>query len=504
MSIITKVLLLYKKETPLSTVFCHSRRIIKFFYGKKRSRTDGCDKSALFCIQYAMIIDTYARVHFIGIGGISLSSLALFLVKNGVAVSGSDRCFSDKLTLLSENGCRVWVGSAPDKIKSPDLVIYSSAVPQCDEELAYCRSHGYACKERKDFLGELCDDFLYCIAIGGTHGKTTVTAMLIKIFADAKMKFFGHVGGDTVDNNGCVFSGYDYFITEACEYRKSLLALNPKISVVLNAEADHPDTYDSIEDIYDVFRRFLNMAISNKGLAITCGDEVFFNSVSDIDGIITYGVGEKNRFRATNIYEYKNGFWGFLICDYGIPIGNIKLPIPGEHNIKNALCAFCTAYASGIPCDGISRSINTFGGVKRRFQRVCKYLGADVFTDYAHHPAEIAATLDTAKRIAKGRLIAVFQPHTYSRTQKLFVEFLQCFDKANSLIILKEYPARETPDKGKSARQLCDALRHPDKRYAADILEAMDIISEKTEPDDLIMIIGAGDVINLCALLDTD
>ncbi len=461
-------------------------------------------KSACRSYNGIMIKDTYARAHFIGIGGVSLSSLAVYLVKQGVKVTGSDRCFSDKLTFLNEHGCKVWVGSDVTAIKNPDVVIYSSAIPESDEELIFCRKNGFFCLERNAFLNILCDDFDYCVAVGGTHGKTTVTAMLIKIFAEAKKSFFGHVGGETEEYGNCYYSGNEYLITEACEYRKSMLCLKPEISVVLNAEFDHPDTYGSLEDVYSAFKDFLLSAIDNKGLALTNGDCRFYDYVKSVPSIVTFGLNERNRFRATDIYEYKKGYLGFLIKDYGNLIGNIKLKIPGEHNVTDALAAFATAYLVGIPCGVINSALNSFTGVKRRFEFVCKYFGCDVYTDYAHHPREIAAAIRTAKTISDGKTVVVFQPHTYSRTEKLFDEFTRCFSEADKVVIFKEYAARETPDKGKSALRLYDALPAENKYYCDNIISAAKLISELAAPPDTVLILGAGDIINLCEVIKSE
>lgn len=448
-----------------------------------------------------MLTEIYKKVHFIGIGGVSLSSLALYLVKNGVRVTGSDRAYSDTLINLSENGCDVWVGSCPEKIKNPDLVVYSSAIKPDDPELVFCKNAGIKCLERNLFLGLLCDDFKCCIAISGTHGKTTVTSMLIKIFHEAEKSFFGHVGGETEEFGNSYFSGNDYFVTEACEYKKSFLSLKPKIAVVLNAETDHPDTYENIEEIYDTFEEFLIATRKNSGLGIVNGDSEFYRKKLSESDVVTYGLGEQNRFRADQVYEHKKGFKGFLIYDYGTLIGHIRLNIAGEHNVMNALCAFAVSSIVGIPSDIICKALNDFRGVKRRFEYVCKYRGSDVYTDYAHHPSEIKAVIATAKDVSDGPLIVLFQPHTYSRTAKLYNEFIQCFDGADKLVIIKEYPARETPTDGKSARELYFGVDHNDKTYCETILDAIVLLNDQATPNDTILILGAGDIVNICKII---
>ncbi len=447
-----------------------------------------------------MLTEKYKKIHFIGVGGISLSSLASYLISCGAEISGSDRVYSEKIETLNERGCRVWVGSHPEFINSPDLVIFSSAIKENDAELSFCREKGFLCLERNEFLNLLCDDFRYCIAVSGTHGKTTVTSMLVKIFYEADKKFFGHVGGDTIEFGNGYYSGNDYFVTEACEYRKSFLYLKPKIGIILNAETDHPDTYGSLKEVYDAFTEFAETVRKNSGLCIVNGDSDFYRATK-IKDAVTVGLTDNNRFRATNVYDYKNGYKGFLICDYGNPIGYIKLSIPGEHNVINALCAFAAAYITGIPSDIICRAINSFKGVKRRFEYVCKYRGCDVYDDYAHHPSEIMAAIDTAKNISNNPLTVLFQPHTYSRTAKLFKEFTTCFDKADRLIILKEYAARETPADGKSAKELFDNLNFKEKYYCDNIIDAVVTLSAATKPSDTVLILGAGDVVNICDIL---
>lgn len=443
-------------------------------------------------------------VHFIGIGGVSLSSLALLMRKKNIAVTGSDRSFSEKIPQLIECGCDVWIGTDPTRIGKPDLTVYTSAIGKDNEELIYCKNNGIPCKERYVLLGELASLFHYTVAVAGTHGKTTVTAMLTHVFIQAGLPFYGHVGGDMVDIGGFYYSGDKYFLTEACEYRKSLLSLQPDIGIVLNAESDHPDTYLNLSDVYDTFDCFLENS-RLKGLAITDGDTKYYQLRQAHSDTVTYGFNSNNRFTAENLYMHKKGFYGFTICDYGNPLCNIKLNVPGKHNVVNALACFTVASVLKLPSSVIATALNGFAGVKRRFEKTCLFCGATVYSDYAHHPSEIKAAIAAALEVkdTDRRLIVVFQPHTYSRTAKLYDEFLTCFSGCDELIICREYAARETPDKGLDAAALYRGIENIEKSYCDNIVDIAAHLIKTVSPDDLILVLGAGDIVNLCSLLSS-
>ena len=456
-------------------------------------------------------------VLFLGIGGISLSSLALFLRAKGIDVYGSDRNYGEKISVLTENGCDVNVGNNVVFDRNPDLVVYSGAISDSDPELTYYRRAGYQCVERQIFLGEISRQFKYTVAIAGTHGKTTVTSMLTHVFLHANLNFYAHVGGDIkypqdtpVDKNGktgrilsgnCVYTGDDYLLTEACEYRRSLLALRPHIGVVLNAETDHPDTYKNLTEIYDAFDVFLDLSRS-RGLAITCGDTPYYRARRAHSDDITFGFLPHNRFTAKDVYEHKNGYFGFTICDFSNPICKVELPIPGRHNVVNALAAAAVAATLKIDGDIIEAALESFPGVRRRFEKVSVFYGAKIFTDYAHHPSEISVSISTAKSMLGSgkRLFTVFQPHTYSRTEKLFKEFCACFEGSDEVLILKEYAARETSLMGKSASDLYEAIPLK-KSYYENIIDIAAYLMQNISPDDIVLILGAGDIDNLSKLL---
>ena len=434
-----------------------------------------------------------------------MSSLALFCLAEGKTVTCYDDNYGEKIPLLEEKGCRVRIGLPPEQDFSPDITVYSGAIRPDHPELLFLRKKNLPCIERQIFLAEINSLFRYTVAVGGTHGKTTVTGMLAEIFTAAGLPFYGHIGGDTVKSGNFIYTGKTYFLTEACEYRKSLLSLRPDIGIVLNAESDHPDTYRTLSEVYDVFDAFLDAA-RLKGVALTNGDTPYYAARQQHNLCVTFGLRPENDFRAENLREYKNGYFGFSISHLGIPEAQIELSVPGEHNVLNALCAYAAARIAGLSCDLTAEALQKFSGVKRRFEKTSVFMGAEVYTDYAHHPAEIRAAIATALKIkpVAGKLRVIFQPHTYSRTAKLFDAFCECFDGADEVIFLKEYPARETPDKGKSAKELYAKVKAASKKYFANIIDVAACLLQKTAPDDLILVLGAGDVVNLCSLLKND
>lgn len=434
-----------------------------------------------------------------------MSSLALFCLSEGKTVTCYDDNYGDKISLLEEKGCRVRIQLPPEENFSPDIGVYSGAIKPDHPELVFLRAKNIPCLERQIFLSEISSLFRYTIAVGGTHGKTTVTSMLAEIFLASGLPFYGHIGGDTVKNGNFVYTGKTFFLTEACEYRKSLLSLRPDIGIVLNAESDHPDTYRTLSDVYDVFDAFLD-ASRLKGVSVTNGDTPYFAARQKHNRNVTFGLRPENDFRAENLREYKKGYFGFSISHLGILETQIELSVPGEHNVLNGLSAYAAARIAGISAEAATDALQKFSGVKRRFEKISVFMGAEVYSDYAHHPAEIKAAIATALRIkpAKGKLRVVFQPHTYSRTARLFDAFCECFEGADELLLLKEYPARETPDKGKSAKDLYAKVKASSKKYFANIIDVAACLLQKTAPDDLILVLGAGDVVNLCSLLKND
>lgn len=442
-------------------------------------------------------------IHLIGAGGISMSALAKLMLLQGKKVTGSDIGFSKELETLIEWGVEVWLGHEPERLKDTELVVYSAAVPENDPELLYARENGIPAVVRHHFLGEIAKDFDNIIAVSGTHGKTTATAMTANIFLAAEAAFTAHIGGNLSGKGNMIYKGHDWLLTEACEYKKSMLSLDPDIAVILNVEPDHPDTYSTPEDLYEAFESFLERATA-KGYAVVNADCHFCHILKkEYPNMFTFGIGERADVRAENITEYKNGYFEFLIIDHKEPKITVKLGIPGYHNVYNGLAAYCMATLAGISPDKIKEGIEGFKGVERRFETKGVTRGANIVIDYAHHPTEIKAAIATARCLRPKRLIVVFQPHTFSRTKQLYSEFLKAFSGADKVYIFKEYAARETADKGADASELYKGLRNTHIKciYYSDMIALAKSLNAEIGDGDVVLILGAGDIALLGDLL---
>ena len=471
----------------LSTVCCLFLSFLHFF-------------SLLSHIYNSMLdFSLIKNIHFIGIGGVSLSSLARFFHRKGYCVSGTDSTFSPILETLIDEGIKIRVGFSPDAFPRPDLVVYSSAVPETDTELIYMRSIGVPCVERYVLLGYVSSLFPFTIAISGTHGKTTVSSMCGCVMKTAMLPFYAHIGGESNTLGGCYYSGDTYFLCEACEYRKSMLALSPFVSVVLNVEFDHPDTYKDKTEVYDTFDTFLQL--NPHGISIINGDCEYYKLRQKHFHPITFGFNIENDYVMLNIEQHKNGCFGCSIYHLGVPLVDILLKVPGKHNLINACACVAVCNTIGVPTKYIKQGLNEFTGVKRRFEFCGTFFSSAVYSDYAHHPTEIRETLNTAKLLPHNKLTVVFQPHTFSRTSSLKAEFIKVLSDCDNLIIVKEYAARENADCGCSALSLFNECTVPNKFYCSNILEVATVITKQTAPNDVILVLGAGDINNLCKIL---
>lgn len=426
------------------------------------------------------------NVHFIGIGGVSMRALAIYTAHYANRVTGSDREYSESFKTLRDNGIEVWQGSDVSRLSGVDTLVYSSAVPVDDTEFKYLREKGVTCYERGEYLRLMASTCGRTIAIAGTHGKTTTSALIAHIMMSARLPFVAHYGGSTSDSgdSNLVVTGREYFLTEACEYKKSFLNLSPYIGVILNIDYDHPDCYSSIEEVKETFVEF-----SHLSEITVCPSDL------NIDGAITFGYDEKSDYRILN-EENINGRYAF---DLLTPRGLVRLSsnLYGKHNVYNTVVAYMVTSMIGLSDEEIAVGISTFSGVKRRFE--CKgktKSGARVISDYAHHPKEIASVIDTARSITKGRITVLFEPHTYSRTAKLMDEFLDCFYWADDVVLLPTYSARESADCGKSSLDLYDALlrRGRGTLYMESYDKAIEYIDDHTVENDIVLVLGAGSI----------
>lgn len=437
------------------------------------------------------------RIHFIGIGGISMSGLAEILIYRGYKVSGSDWNKSHLTEKLKAMGAEIYYGHKAENVKNAGLIIYTAAVSQDNPELVYGRENGIKTIDRAEFLGELMKGHKYNVAISGTHGKTTTTSMLSMIVLEAEKDPTILVGGELDAIGGNVrASNSEYFITEACEYKASFLKFFPYIGVILNIEEDHLDFYKDINDIENTFMKFSRL-IPDDGYLIGSFEDKRFMKIYNTAKCkrMSFGITGGDLKAEDIIYDDK-GCASFNVLLRGNFIFKVKLNVPGEHNIKNALAAVGASLALNIDNKSIIKGLEKFVGTHRRFEIKGVKNGVTVVDDYAHHPTEIKAALKAAKNYPHKKIVAVFQPHTYSRTKTLFKEFLEAFYDADQLILADIYAAREI-DKGEiSSVDLGDGLRAKGvKCVNLHSFEAIVNYAEKVlEAGDILITIGAGDV----------
>lgn len=385
------------------------------------------------------------KIYFIGIGGISMSSLAAIAAAKGNKVSGSDMMDGESLKTLNNFNIPYFIGHKTENIKSfnPNIVVVSGAISEDNVELVWAIKNNKKILTRAQFLGNVSKEFKNVIAISGTHGKTTTSALISEIFIEANLKPTVHVGG-VLKRNGSSFliGGKKIFITEACEYKNSFLSLNPTVGIVLNIEPDHLDFFKNLTAIKHSFNCFLDNSKT----------KIFKNS--DYDYILK---NEKISaiYSAKNIKKNNLGY-KFDFYENGLIKASIQTNFSGIHNVKNALVACIVATYFKIKISTIKKAIRHFNGVKRRFEKITRLDETLVIHDYAHHPTEISKVISQSKNF--GRVLTIFQPHTFSRTKKLFKEFLTAFDETDGLILFKTYPAREEEDKNATAKALYEKL----------------------------------------------
>ncbi|OPJ55076.1 UDP-N-acetylmuramate--L-alanine ligase [Alkalithermobacter paradoxus] len=439
------------------------------------------------------------HIHFIGIGGISMSALAQICINKGYSVSGSDAQSSNITEKLEKLGANIYIGHREDNISDNiDLAVYTAAVKSDNEELVACKKKNIKTLERATFLGELMKDYENAIAIAGTHGKTSTTSMTSLLFTYAHKDPTILVGGNLSEINGNVRIGNsENFITEACEYVDSFLKFYPNIGVVLNVDEDHLDYFSGIDDIKKSFNNFGKL-IPNDGYFIINGDdENTFDITKDVKAnIIKYGRNDDNDMIIKNVSFDHMGCGIFSLSFNNEDLGVFSLSIPGLHNIYNATAAISCALVSGIDIDNIRENISKYKGVERRFQKKGEVNGAIIIDDYAHHPTEVKATLAATKNICKGNLYCIFQPHTYTRTRTLLNEFASSFNDATKVIITDIYAAREKDDGSIHSKDLVNKLKENgiNAIYMSNFDDISSYILKNINENDIVLTVGAGNV----------
>ncbi|MDD3303795.1 MAG: UDP-N-acetylmuramate--L-alanine ligase [Clostridia bacterium] len=454
------------------------------------------------------------KIHMIGIGGISMSAIALALKKYGYVVTGSDKTEGDMIQILEENNIPVYIGSNAELVKDADIVVYTSAINQHDPEFVRAKTLGIPTYERAKFLGLLLQCYDTPICICGTHGKTTTTSMVASIFIDAGLDPNIQVGSKFKKLNDLNYriGESEYYILESCEYVDSFLNFPHQTATVLNIDEDHLDYFSGIEEIKASFKKFILMLPKDGILIINYDDlncmEILNEVRQELEKrnvkIYTFSLSEPEAtVYAKNVFCNVKGFYSFELV-YEDTSHEFYLTVPGIHNVYDALAAITTSLAHGISFESMEQSLNEFCGAKRRFEYK-KNIGKNilVYDDYAHHPTEIKATLAAAKQKEHNRIIAVFQPHTYTRTKELLYDFATSFNDADIVIISDIYAAREIDEGVVSSKDLVDLIQKNkvDAHYIATFDKIVAYLKDIIQEDDIILTIGAGDITHLSDML---
>ena len=453
-------------------------------------------------IMYQIDFETPMAVHFIGIGGISMSGLAEILIKEGFSVSGSDTRPTGLTEHLEGLGARIYYEQKAENIgEDIKLAVYTAAVHKDNPEYAQAVRMQIPILSRAPLLGQMMKNYSHALAIAGTHGKTTTTSMVTEILLAEGLDPTVSVGGILHSIGGNIrVGGKELFVTEACEYTNSFLSFFPTMEVILNIEADHLDFFKDLDDIRRSFRAFAQR-LPKDGLLILDGN---IDAPEEItEGIecrvVTVGHHGDGDYGAAEVAYDELGRPSFTLMKKGIPSGRISLGVVGDHNVYNALAAIGAAEAMGVSMEGIQRGLKDFAGTERRFEIKGQIGGVTVIDDYAHHPQEIAATLTAAERFPHKKLWCVFQPHTYSRTKALLDDFARELAKADEVVLAPIYPARETDTLGVSSEDIAERLREANASVNcfSTFDEIETFILKNCSPGDLLITMGAGDIVKV-------
>jgi UDP-N-acetylmuramate--alanine ligase len=440
------------------------------------------------------------HVHFIGIGGTGLSAMALVLLERGVQVSGSDRQLSPLARQVQAAGGVVFVGHQAEQVLGADLVVRSSAIPNDNVEVRAARQAGIPVLKRADFLGQLTAG-RQTLAVAGSHGKTTTTAMLAWLLSALGQDPSYIIGGVAFNLGGNAHAGEGpFFVIEADEYDRMFLGLRPQLALVTNVEHDHPDCYPTPQDFFQAFVAFVER-LEPHGSLLVCSDDPGAERLALLvermgRRVRRYGLGNAAQYRARDLAPTAGGYRFALAGAFEpAPASPLELRLPGEHNVRNALGALAAVQELGLPLDVAVSALQDFRGAGRRFELRGEAGGVTVVDDYGHHPTEIQATLAAARTRFPGRpLWAVWQPHTYSRTRALLERFADAFGDADHVLVTEVYAAREAvPADGFGGQQAAQALHHPDVRFTPGLEDAQLALLAHLRPGDVVLVFSAGD-----------
>jgi len=440
----------------------------------------------------------WSHIHFVGIGGSGLSAVARLMLERGVTVSGSDLTMSAVARALVSDGVRVFSGHRTEQIAGADVVVVSSAVPDSNVEVQAARAAGIPVLRRPQFLSEITAGHKL-VAVAGTHGKTTTSALIAAILM--------HAGSDPTFVIGGVIAGWatnaragngEIFVIEADEYDRTFLSLAPTVGVVLNVEHDHPDCYPSFDDVRQAFVQFVD-AVPHDGLLVVCADNPAAAGIgaqrrSRGGNVVFYGLSTDAEWRAEDVRLNNAGGTDFLAVQGDEVRGLVRTRLTGLHNVSNVVAALAVTNWLGVPFRDGRAAVTEFRGVRRRFEMKGSASGVVIIDDYAHHPTEIQVTLDAVRTRFPGHKVwAVWQPHTYSRVKALSTEFLHSFGNADHVMVLPVYAARESDTLGITSESLVSEFCGVDASFSPSPEAAATTLAQQVRPGDVVITLGAGD-----------
>ena len=442
------------------------------------------------------------HIHFIGIGGISMSGLAEILLGEHFTVSGSDAKESPLTRALEEKGAKIFYGQRASNIEDgTELVVYTAAIHPDNPEFACAQSKGLPMLTRAELLGQIMRNYETSIAVSGTHGKTTTTSMISHILLAGECDPTISVGGILPSIGGNIRVGQsETFITEACEYTNSFLSFFPTISIILNIDADHLDFFKDIDDIRHSFRKFAQLLPADGALIINADTPKYEDVIRDLPcRVITYGLEHDAEYQAADITFDAFGHASFTLLRNGEKGSRFSLKVPGIHNVSNALSAIALGQLLHLSDEVIAQGLSSFTGTDRRFQYKGEIGGVTIIDDYAHHPTEIEATLHAAANYPHKKLWCVFQPHTYTRTKALLPEFARALSLADHVVLADIYAAREQNTIGISSADLQKQIVEAGTpcEYFPTFDEIENFLLKSCTQGDLLITMGAGDVVNI-------
>lgn len=438
------------------------------------------------------ILNSAKNIHFIGIGGSGMCPMAEILMDKGYNITGSDNYISDTLQRLIDKGMKVYTEHAAANVNKAELVVYSAAIKEDNVERAEAAKRRIPCIERSVMLGLLCTKYKNTVAVSGTHGKTTTTAMITQILTMAKKDPSAIIGGKLPVINGNSRTGKsDTIVCEACEYVDSFLKITPSIAVITNVEADHLDYFGNLENVINSFNKFAKKA--TELIVINGEDENSVLATKNVAApVVTFGESKDNTYYAENISEENVAFPRFDLMKNGEKLAAIKLSVPGKYNVYNALAAATVADCLGVAPEDIAEALGEFTGVHRRFEVLGQPDGITVADDFAHHPTEITSVLTAAKKMGFKRVIAVFQPHTFSRTAAFLDEFAKSLSIADITVLSEILAVREVNTYNIKSEDL--AVKLENCICLRTFEEITDCIEKIAKPGDLVLTMGGGNV----------